>query len=169
MVAPDLLRGRDAGREGEVLFERSAPAIWREPAVATVTSKPPRFSAAMTRGSSKNGAFSDPMSAVERDRARAERVAGRADDPVPDADDQEDREPDRGEAPRALVRHASPVAGLIPGDRQAAASVEQARPAGPCATGLRPLTPQSDHDWPRSTSDHRSREAGPRTRSTSSG
>ena len=52
--------GTPAGNAKSCL-DRSAPAIWREPAVRTVTLKPPRFRAAMTRGSAKKGPFSEPI------------------------------------------------------------------------------------------------------------
>ena len=113
MVDPDLLGRRHAGGEGEILLRQVGARDLARAGGGIVTTKPPRFNAAFTRGSAKNGAFSEPISPWTAAAPGADRVAGGAEDPVPDADDEQDGEADRGEAPRALVRHLFRSAGRV--------------------------------------------------------
>ena len=95
--------GTPAGNAKSCL-DRSASAIWREPAVVDARRRTRRASApSMTRGSAKNGPFSEPMRPWRATVPGPSALLAELMMPYPTPDDEQEGEPDRGDPPRVAV------------------------------------------------------------------
>ena len=83
------------------------PAIWREPAVATVTSKPAALEGGEDAGVGEERALLGADEAVDGHRAGTEVVGDRGHDPVAHADDEDRREDEREEAANLLAHRGA--------------------------------------------------------------